>query len=180
MHFRLPRFIIPLLILLLIDVYSFQAVRTLAATWTPISRRTVYMLFWFVPVVTLIAIIYGVYVKPWYDWPRFTRIYLFAAFMILYLCKLAIIPFMLAEDVARGSTWIYHLFTRDKNFSGSKSGISRRQFISTLALAFAAIPFISLLYGMLVGGYRFGVKRVKLSFSNLPKSFDGKPRMIRL
>jgi hypothetical protein len=50
---------------------------------------------------------------------------------------------------------------------------SRRTFITNTALFTAAVPFLSMLYGITKGKYRYTVERLSLAFSNLPKSFDG-------
>jgi predicted MPP superfamily phosphohydrolase len=42
-----------------------------------------------------------------------------------------------------------------------------------MALVMAAIPFASLLYGMVKGAYDYRVKRITLKFPNLPEAFDG-------
>ena len=49
----------------------------------------------------------------------------------------------------------------------------RRQFLNQTALAVAGIPLISMFYGMMVGKYRYTVKNIQLVFKDLPKAFDG-------
>ena len=68
--------------------------------------------------------------------------------------------------------WIYHLFT--KGFKSSfEYSPQRREFISKLALLIASIPVGALFLGMLRGKYNYRVIKHKLSFDNLPPSFDG-------
>ncbi|MFN3641217.1 MAG: metallophosphoesterase, partial [Flavobacterium sp.] len=45
--------------------------------------------------------------------------------------------------------------------------------VSQLALGVAAIPFISLLFGMTIGKYNFKVIKQTVYYSELPESFDG-------
>src|SRR5690606_33209525 len=50
---------------------------------------------------------------------------------------------------------------------------SRRKFISQIALGIAAVPFLSLLYGMYKGKYDYQVLTYTLEFDDLPDAFDG-------
>ena len=78
---------------------------------------------------------------------------------------------MFGEDVLR-------LFEAGvKYFSSSNSSgnyfSGRRKFISQLALGIAALPFLSILYGITRGKYNFKVLHYTLNFEDLPDAFDG-------
>ena len=49
----------------------------------------------------------------------------------------------------------------------------RRKFIGQLALGMAAIPFLSILYGITKGKYNYKVLKYTLFFEDLPSEFDG-------
>ena len=49
----------------------------------------------------------------------------------------------------------------------------RRKFVSQVALATAAVPFGSILYGITKGKFDFRVRKLTLRFADLPASFDG-------
>ncbi len=49
----------------------------------------------------------------------------------------------------------------------------RRRFVSQLALGIAAVPFLSLIYGMTIGKYNFKVLKQTLFFPDLPDAFEG-------
>ena len=51
--------------------------------------------------------------------------------------------------------------------------LSRMKFISTLGLGIAAIPFISILGGLINGRFHFRIIRLKQRFTDLPASFHG-------
>ena len=96
----------------------------------------------------------------------------FAVFVLVYVPKLVLLVFMFGEDVFR-------LFEAGVNYFVSKSDesstlfSSRRKFIGQLALGIAAIPFISILYGITKGKYNFKVLKYTLEFDDLPAAFDG-------
>ena len=96
----------------------------------------------------------------------------FAIFVLVYVPKLVLIVFMFGEDV-------YRLFEAGVNYFISKPEepsaffSSRRKFIGQLAIGLAAIPFISILYGITKGKYNFKVLKYTLYFEDLPAAFDG-------
>ena len=95
----------------------------------------------------------------------------FSLFVLVYVPKLVLVVFMLGEDV-------YRVFEAAVNYFVSKSEnstlfSSRRKFIGQLALGIAAIPFISILYGVTKGKYNFKVVKYTLHFDDLPAAFDG-------
>ena len=96
----------------------------------------------------------------------------FAVLVLVYVPKLVLVIFMFGEDV-------YRLFEAGVNYFISKPEepsaffSSRRKFIGQLALGLAAIPFISILYGITKGKYNFKVLKYTLYFEDLPAAFDG-------
>lgn len=51
--------------------------------------------------------------------------------------------------------------------------ISRKKFLSQIGIITASLPFVSLLFGVMKGRFAFSKRYTKLSFPNLPASFDG-------
>ena len=94
-------------------------------------------------------------------------------FFSFFVFKLFLILFFLLEDIVRIVKFILfvtlNLF-RNKKLKSSPDG--RRKFVRKAGLFVAAIPFTSMLYGITQGKYNFKVNTVKLSFKNLPKSFE--------
>jgi predicted MPP superfamily phosphohydrolase len=50
---------------------------------------------------------------------------------------------------------------------------SRRKFVSQVGLGLAAIPFMSLIYGITIGKYNYKVIKQRIFFPDLPDAFDG-------
>jgi predicted MPP superfamily phosphohydrolase len=78
---------------------------------------------------------------------------------------------MLFEDFFRIILGTKNYFVNYDNDAGFLP--ERRLFVSRVALGIAAIPFLSLIYGMTLGKYNFKVIRQTLFFPDLPDSFDG-------
>lgn len=95
-------------------------------------------------------------------------------FFSFFVFKLLFILFILFEDIVRLFTLIFTALR--KLFSNKAKKVTapgRRKFIRQSGLIVAGIPFTSMIYGVLKGRYDFKVIKVKLTFKNLPKSFDG-------
>jgi predicted MPP superfamily phosphohydrolase len=162
----MTRLIIFIILVLALDFYALQSFRSVVRN----------------PLVTYgyVAIsiaVFGNMVYQGYTLDRSSGInsgfYLaFAVFVLVYVPKLILLVFMFVEDVFR-------LFEAGVNYFVSKSDensalfSSRRKFIGQLALGIAAIPFISILYGITKGKYNFKVLKYTLEFEDLPAAFEG-------
>jgi predicted MPP superfamily phosphohydrolase len=157
------RWILTIAILLALEVYAFQAFKTLFKFWWSLSAYVG---------VTLIVVglmIYSFYQPTPNGSLTGFRAYMIGFFLSLMALKLSIIVMMFGEDIFRAL-----VFTYRKLFTSSVDNLpSRRKFISTIALGLGAIPFLSLLYGMFRGKYNFKVLSYELEFDNLPEEFDG-------
>ena len=88
--------------------------------------------------------------------------------------KLIYSAFLFIHDGGRLVAGGYNYLTSIFGDNNSSSYIpERRQFFNTLGLAIAAVPFVSLLYGMSKGKYKYTVKNIQLAFKDLPRAFDG-------
>jgi predicted MPP superfamily phosphohydrolase len=95
--------------------------------------------------------------------------YIMVSALLVYVPKMVMVLPLLAEDLFRLGQWGYRLVHPE--IQASLPG--RRQFISTLALGLAAIPFASILHGVWKGRYRYRVIDLELAFDDLPEAFDG-------
>lgn len=96
---------------------------------------------------------------------------LLLSLLVLYLTiKLFMALPLLIEDLYRVLKTIFNFFT---NSDATEMMPSRRKFVSQMALGVAAIPFFSVLYGILEGKYNFKVIKKAVFFDDLPDSFDG-------
>jgi predicted MPP superfamily phosphohydrolase len=84
---------------------------------------------------------------------------------------------LIVDDIFRFFRWIYGFifpYVTDPGQSNKNiSGITRSDFIVKTGALIAAIPFASLLYGMMKGKYDYRIKKLKLNFARLPSSFEG-------
>ncbi len=159
------RWVIAIAILLLIEVYAYQAFKTIfKSKWVAIGYE----------IISLLIIIFVVYQITQFD--RTTgqnKMSLFTAGLLLLtlLPKVVIALVLLGEDLFRLPMTIIHYFSHPKSFEGHIP--ERRKFVSMIAMGLAAVPFVSLLYGIFVGKYDFRVIKQTVEFDDLPDEFDG-------
>ena len=167
-----------LVFILVVDLYSFKGIKLLASTIeNNIIKYGIYIIYWSVPLLLLSFLIYYRALAPFEREPAiFKNFFLLGGFFILfYVPKLVFIIFHLADDIMHIGKLLVHKFSANGNIpvSGDVQEISRAKFLTQIGIITAAIPFASILYGMAKGRFNFRISHEKLSFKNLPASFDG-------
>ncbi len=161
----MKRWIFFLIFAVLVEFYAYQAVKTAFDNkWI----QRIYLLISFFALAFLI-----------YSFLKFDRnvgqttqtLITLGLFLLIYIPKLLLTLFLLTEDAFRLFIGTYQYFTNSETSSGFLP--ERRRFISQVSLAIAAIPFSSLIYGILQGRYNYKVLKSTVYFDDLPAEFDG-------
>lgn len=158
------RLIILFVIIAIVELYSFQVIKTVTKSkWILIVYA----------VISVAAIVFITYELMKFDrsvgQTKITLITLGLLLLVL-LPKLVLTFVLLLEDVTR------ILIGTVTHFMGHNSDSflpERRKFVSQVAIGLAAVPFLSLIYGMTIGKYNYKVIRQTLFFPDLPDAFDG-------
>lgn len=162
------RYLILLLFFIIVDVYAFQAFKTVS--------KTQWMLWGYI-LVSVLIYGYFAYVFLNYDrsvGPTSESLRAMAFFLPMFVPKLLLLLIMFGEDIMRLFVAGYNYFTDSNLFSKPEHFMpNRRLFISKLALGIAAIPFASILYGIYKGKYNYKVLKYTIHFNDLPEAFDG-------
>ncbi len=158
---------------LLLDTYVFQAIKSVSQGLSPKAKTIVYSLYWALTVLAVAGFLLFVFTEQQFLGKK-VRAYLFAAIVGLMLAKITAVVFLLVDDIRRGIQWIsLKLFLGNGAGNDMASeGISRSAFLNWLGIAAGTSLFGSLLYGF-SNQYKYEVKRLQLSFDNLPASFKG-------
>lgn len=156
---------------LAIDIYAYQVVKSVIPN-EGIWRKWIPILYWSLTVFCAVTFTYFRVVGQAHV-GRLFLLFTFATFFIFYFSKLIICIFLLIEDVGRlGVTsffWVKSkIITEALPYSPGRSSA-----LAKIAMGVAAVPFFSLIYGMVKGAYKYQVKRIPLVLKNLPKSFEG-------
>lgn len=162
-----------IIIMLLIDLYVFQAVKIAVQTTSPKIRFTVYGIYWTISALAVIVMAVMPYMNL-DNWPKTVRTYLFATLIGLFLSKAITVVFLLVDDLRRVLQWaggkLFYQYVHGEPFKAA--GISRSVFMSWLGLAIGGGLMTALVYGF-TNKYKYQVKKIKLNFPNLPHAFKG-------
>ena len=159
------RWIFFIAFVLLVELYAFQAFKTITkARWVLVPYQ----------IISLAIIVFVIYSFTQFDrsiGQNRQSLITMGLVLLVFIPKIIVTLFMLGEDV-------YRVFSGAiTHFMGDTSETSflpeRRKFVSQAALGIAAVPFLSLIYGMTIGKYNFKVIKQTLFFDDLPASFDG-------
>lgn len=158
------RLLVFIFFVLIIEVYAFQAFRTITRVkWVQYS----YIL------LSVLVLAYIVYSFTQFDrtvGQNKQSLFTLGLLLITYIPKIVLTFFLFGEDFFRIISGTIAYFLGDNKGSFLPE---RRKFVSQLAIGLAAIPFLSLLYGMTKGKYNFKVIKQTLFFPDLPENFDG-------
>ncbi|MCC9063129.1 metallophosphoesterase [Flavobacterium piscisymbiosum] len=159
------RFVLLCALFLFIEFYSYQAFRTLIRLrWVLVSYQ----------VISLLLLIFIIYSFTQFDrsvGQTKQTMFTMGLMLLVYVPKIVLTLVMFGEDIFRIGASILNYFMY--NAPRSEMMPNRRKFVSQIALGLAAVPFLSLIYGIFEGKYNFKVFRQTIYFPDLPDAFDG-------
>jgi predicted MPP superfamily phosphohydrolase len=159
------RLLIVCLVFFLIELYAFQAIKVIIKTK------------WLLQTYQIISLLIFVYIS--YSFATFNRkvgqtphtLFVMGCLLLVYLPKIILLLVMFGEDVVRAMAATFnHFLAHD---SDSEIMPTRRKFVSQIGLGLAAVPFLSLIYGMTIGKYNYKVIKQRIFYPDLPDAFDG-------
>ena len=151
-------------ILLVIEVYAFQAFRTIVKLkWLLVSYQ----------IISALVLLFILYSFTKFDssvGQTKQTMFTMGMLLVVYVPKLIVTFLLLGEDIFRIGAGSVNYFLENNNdaFLGS-----RRKFVSQIGLGLAVIPFMSLIYGITIGKYNYKVIKQRIFFPDLPDAFDG-------
>jgi hypothetical protein len=171
----MPR-LLPLLIisgiLLLIDFYAFQAIRTVMTQSDSFWKRAVTIAYWSITAITIASIVYFFFFD-FYSVSKWIRVYLVSTLFVFYVPKLILNIFLLLDDSIRLGKWTVSLFNSPASGADAANAISRSQFLAQAGLLVGGFFLFQFIYGMVRTAYNYQVRRVKIPVKNLPEVFNG-------
>jgi predicted MPP superfamily phosphohydrolase len=172
------RIVIFLIILLLIDLYAFQAFRFAASSYSKSAIRWIKITYWLISCFCFVLIVFTQF-TDWHSWNIYIRTYSIALLIILIPSKIILALFVLFDDLVRFLRWlsvkISSLFKAPESRGpvNQAKTLTRSGFIIKTGLIIGSIPFFSMLYGMVFNPYNYKIRKIKLILDDLPGSFDG-------
>ncbi len=166
------RFFIFIAIWLLVDLYVFQAMKTVFT-----GPKAVYVnyAYWLFDIVLMVIIIYVGASGKFAGGPPKGGSYVMGLAILSLAPKIIVTPFLFIEDIVRLIQGGYVGIQKMRHVVGSDDlhMWGRRKFVSQIALGLAAIPLVGTAWGMIKGKYDYRVHKVKIAFKDLPDAFHG-------
>ena len=159
------------LLFILLDLYVFQAIKTLTNDLSAGWRKAWNYIFWGITGISIatVLIINTTSIVS----NDFRRILVLSIVMI-YFSKVFGVLTLLFDDIYRGISWLIHRFSgAAKGVAATKDGISRSEFISKASLIAVVVPLTTFGIGIASGAHNYRVRRKTIHLPNLPSAFDG-------
>lgn len=161
------------IIMATIDLYVYQVVKMLCQGSSTRTKSIIFTTYWAVSITIIIIFLFLPYLNT-ERWPKNFRNYLFATIVGFFFAKLLASVIFLIDDLRRAIQWgVAKIFFRNtEGESEVNEGISRSVFLSWLGIGIGGSLISSLIYGF-SNKYNYQIRRVPLTFSNLPSAFRG-------
>jgi predicted MPP superfamily phosphohydrolase len=163
------------IVLILIDLYAFQAFKVIAKGMTNMKRKIIYTGYWAMTVSALLAFfIYNLLAPNLFL--QQIRYFMIVCVTIIYFAKLFSIIFIFLDDMIYYGRKIIHLLRLSKKEvinESESSKITRSQFLAWSAVLAGTVPVAAMTFGIVSGAHDYRIRRQKLRFPDLPSSFDG-------
>jgi len=167
---RIFGLIIISILLIIIDIYIYRAIRSVSWKWKG-QKHLSFTYIWWGYTFLLIA---GVFISIFFNIKFLLRSIILVVFFLTFVSKIFILPFLFADDLRRAMVWVIRKLKRKESPEQNKTNaIPRSEFLIKAGTLVAAIPLASLTYGVVSSAYDYRVKRKTLYLPNLPKAFDG-------
>ena len=160
------------LLFLLIDYYVFQAIKIVSEDWSPVSKNIVRIGFWVPTVLSIGALLWWTLGDP-YQVSAGTRNWILTGLVAMYFSKVFAVVVLFIDDLYRGVRWLVSFFYKGPSGDLPGEAITRSEFLSKTALVAAAVPFGTMVYGVVSGAHDYRVRKKTIYLPNLPKAFDG-------
>ncbi len=158
------RFVFLFGLLLTIEIYAYQAIKTL------LKWKWSLQIYQFLSLALIVYLVYTVFQYDRTVGQTQKSLFTMAVVLLIYVPKIILTLVMFGEDIFRVGHAAVNFFVNNDNTNHLPN---RRKFVSQVGLGLAAIPFLSLIYGIVEGRYNFKVIKQAVFFPDLPDSFDG-------
>ncbi|MFZ3274875.1 MAG: metallophosphoesterase [Lutibacter sp.] len=158
------RWIVFVAFILFLDFYAYQSLRTVT------KNKIAFAVYWLLSLSVLINFTYKLAnFNSAHGFPQ-TLMLAFGLLILSIIPKIFALLVLFGEDIFRIFKGTLNYFSKGE----PKAFLAdRREFVSKIALGLAAVPFMSVLYGMARGKYNYQVIRHSLYFDDLPEAFHG-------
>jgi uncharacterized protein len=165
--------IVLILLILTIDVYVFQAIRSVFGKRRTAIRQGAFAAHWGIAFLSILGTLLYRHLPAGTFPSSYRTVFLVGVFVVYFSKFFGLIPLLL-DDLIRGIKWIWLVISpAAKKEPSAGSGMSRSEFLTKASLVSISIPFITMSHGIAVGSHSYRLHRVRVPISRLPSAFEG-------
>ena len=164
-----PAFLFFLACLCGVDLYTWQAAKVFITRKSPRFKRRVRLAFFIQAATALLLTVSLRFIQSGTVPFNFLLSFIFMG----YLAKLLMTAITFFDDIRRALKWFFKSRKRRRKASISGQKIPRSKFLARSAVLTAALPIVTMSFGILSGAYDYRVRRRKIYLPNLPRGFEG-------
>ena len=166
-----------ILLIAAIDTYFYYSMRQVikGPQRDKLVPKWVRIMYWGFTIFTIAFMFFATYfyiakVPP----PKFARIYITGFIFIVFLSKVFGIVFFLLDDIKNLLLRLKRLlFPKPELPEASVNKMGRGAFLKQSGLVASALPFVTMMYGVVKSAFDYNVINVKVNSPNIPDSFNG-------
>ena len=161
-------------ILVLIDLYIYQALRIAISGLNQSWIKGISTAYWIITLISIGGIFYYNFGNS-YFFGRAARSMIVTGVFINYFSKIFAVLVLFVDDGRRVVQWIIAQFNNPGSSAvdGESMKISRSEFMAKTALVAAVVPFATMGFGIVSGAHDYRIRRKTIQLPGLPKEFDG-------
>ena len=161
-------------ILVIIDLYVFQALKVAMTGFNQSWFRVISTAYWVFTLLSVAGIFYYNFGNP-YIFGKVSRTFILSGVFINYFSKLFAVAVLFVDDGRRLVQWVITQFNNPATspVDNDSMKITRSEFLAKTAIISAAIPFATMGFGIVSGAHDYRVRKKSVYIPGLPKSFDG-------
>ena len=156
-------------IFLLVDFYLFQAVKGSIKGFSEQTQRTIKIIYWSIPVLSVLLTLATFFLYPGYISGK-ARNLIIASIFVVYISKLLAAVFLFLMDIINMARHYLHKTIKPET---ADPKLTRSAFMAKSALALGGAHVGLMAYGIISGAHDYRVRKVQLTIKGLPKAFDG-------
>ena len=159
--------------IVIIDWYYYRSFNSIIKKFHPKLKQSLQVSYWLYTLATIglmfyIASYFSSNIKP----PKIVRVYVLGFVFVVLISKLIGCIFIIAHDAEMLIRYLKKRLSPQVETSG-RNQITRKDFLKKTGVIVSAIPFGTLVFGMLKSAFDYTVKRKIITIENLPNSFKG-------
>ena len=155
-------------IIILVDLYSFQALKLFFENASITKKRIIYGGYWVLTAIMVTIMVTSFVIGSPVSLPNWFKIGVMAPVFIIFFSKVLVVIFLLIDDARRLVGWLIEKASQEEPYS-----LSRNKFITGVGLFIGGSLLSSLLYGIVKGAYNYTVHHKKIKLDSLPRAFEG-------